>query len=87
MISPLILEFRRKRCVIFFVEKSAFKIRTALNVLYNYRMINCQGPCLIHCYKKNSIILIIIGIFIGFLISVLLNKKQVKSEHFNSEKD
>ena len=44
MISPLILEFRRKRCVIFFVEKSAFKIRTALN----------EDICII-CYDQNNL--------------------------------
>ena len=30
---------------------------------------NCQGPCLLHCYKQNSLILIIIGIIIGLIIS------------------
>tara|TARA_B100000575_G_C23125384_1_gene651944 strand:- start:304 stop:645 length:342 start_codon:yes stop_codon:yes gene_type:complete len=26
---------------------------------------NCQGPCLLHCYKVNSLILLILGILIG----------------------
>ena len=27
--------------------------------------INCQGPCLVHCYYKNSIVLLLIGFLIG----------------------
>ena len=30
---------------------------------------DCQGPCLLHCYKKNSILLLLIGFLIGFVIS------------------
>ena len=29
---------------------------------------NCQGPCLFHCYKTNSIILLLIGILIGICL-------------------
>jgi hypothetical protein len=32
--------------------------------------INCEGPCLLHCYKKNSIILLLIGIIIGYYINI-----------------
>ena len=35
---------------------------------------NCQGPCLTHCYEKNSIILIVVGILIGIILSELYRK-------------
>ena len=35
---------------------------------------NCKGPCLIHCYKKNTIIILLIGFTIGFVIGSI-NKK------------
>lgn len=27
---------------------------------------DCKGPCLIHCYKKNSLIILLIGLLIGY---------------------
>ena len=30
---------------------------------------NCQGPCLFHCYKTNSIILLLLGILIGICLN------------------
>lgn len=30
---------------------------------------NCQGPCLFHCYKKNSLILLLIGVLIGLCLN------------------
>ena len=36
---------------------------------------NCIGPCLQHCHKKNSIILFLIGVIIGFIISRASKKK------------
>ena len=37
-------------------------------------MNSCQGPCLKHCYAKNSLVLIFIGITAGFLITKFLEK-------------
>ena len=48
-------------------------------------MWKCQGPCLLHCYKRNSVILLLIGIFIGILISEWFEKSQFNSEHFHSK--
>jgi len=31
-----------------------------------YMTKDCQGPCLLHCYYKNSIFLLLIGFIIGF---------------------
>lgn len=28
---------------------------------------DCQGPCLLHCYYKNSILLLLIGFIIGLI--------------------
>ena len=33
----------------------------------------CKGPCLYHCYKKNSIILLFIGFLVGFIFKYFLN--------------
>ena len=41
---------------------------------------NCQGPCLTHCYKKNSILLIIVGILIGIILSELYRNKTNNKE-------
>ncbi len=35
---------------------------------------NCQGPCLFHCYKTNSIILLLLGILIGLCFNNFKNK-------------
>ena len=43
---------------------------------------NCNGPCLKHCYTKNTVLYLIFGIFLGFLLSELWKKY----EYFNSEK-
>ena len=40
---------------------------------------NCQGPCLFHCYYKHSILLLLIGILIGYLLS-----KGKQNTFFNS---
>ena len=40
---------------------------------------DCKGPCLKHCYYKNSILLFLIG----FLLGLILNKR-IKLEHFNN---
>ncbi len=37
---------------------------------------NCQGPCLIHCYYKNSLILLLIGFILGIIISNILSKNR-----------
>ncbi len=31
--------------------------------------INCQGPCLLHCYYKNSLLLLVIGFLLGLVFS------------------
>ena len=31
--------------------------------------IKCQGPCLLHCYYKSSILLLLIGFIIGLCVS------------------
>ena len=38
---------------------------------------NCKGPCLLHCYYKNSIILLLIGFIIG------ISFKQIFKFNFN----
>ena len=35
---------------------------------------NCLGPCLSHCYFSDSILLILIGILIGYNLSNYNNK-------------
>lgn len=37
---------------------------------------NCKGPCLLHCYYFNSVLLILFGIIIGYYISEY-NKKNI----------
>ena len=39
---------------------------------------NCKGPCLLHCYYKNSLILIFIGIIIGYYINNQINNKKIE---------
>jgi len=39
-------------------------------------MNSCSGPCLEHCYTKSKIEYILIGIFIGIVISYTLNIKR-----------
>ena len=39
-------------------------------------MNNCNGPCLFHCYYKNSIILLLIGFIIGLSISNIKPKQK-----------
>lgn len=41
-------------------------------------MEDCKGPCLMHCYNKNSIILFVIGILIGLIIYGCFIKKKYK---------
>ena len=48
---------------------------------------NCQGPCLLRCYTQNTVTLLIIGIFIGILISEWFKKSKINSGYFNSETD
>ena len=38
---------------------------------------NCQGPCLLHCYKSNSIILLLLGVLIGLCINNIDNIKTI----------
>lgn len=42
--------------------------------------LNCEGPCLSHCYYKNSFLLLIIGIIIGYLIykNICIQSKKKK---------
>ena len=37
-------------------------------------MANCSGPCLEHCYSNNSMLYLIVAIFIGLISGVLLSK-------------
>ena len=55
---------------------------TLLRIKRSNIAMDCTGPCLKHCYNKNTVLALIIGIFIGFLLSEILKK----SGHFNSEK-
>ena len=41
---------------------------------------NCQGPCLLHCYKKNSILLILIGFILGLCITHFFYLNKNKNE-------
>jgi len=41
---------------------------------------SCQGPCLTHCYRKNSIILLLIGIVIGIVIGYILSSSITTTE-------
>ena len=41
-------------------------------------MNSCQGPCLKHCYAKNSLVLIFLGLIVGMLLNSFI---------FNSKKD
>jgi hypothetical protein len=45
-------------------------------------MNSCSGPCLQHCYSKSKLKYILIGIFIGLVISYLFkkNKKDRKNK-------
>lgn len=45
--------------------------------------IECQGPCLLHCYYTNSIILVLIGIFIGLAIKHIYDSKLPKNRYKN----
>lgn len=44
-----------------------------------------QGPCLPHCYKKNSATLFIIGILLGFIIYKITKRRipKVKKTSYN----
>lgn len=44
-----------------------------------------QGPCLLHCYKQNSLIILIIGILIGIIISEWSKTLYIKSKHSKSD--
>lgn len=35
-------------------------------------MNSCKGPCLKHCYAKNSLVLIFLGMIAGYLITNFL---------------
>ncbi len=37
-------------------------------------MEDCKGPCLEHCYSKNSIAYMILGFLIGILLTVIYYK-------------
>ena len=37
---------------------------------------NCKGPCLIHCYRNDTIIILILGILIGYFFGKR-NKKNL----------
>ena len=43
---------------------------------------DCKGPCLLHCYKKNSLLLILIGFLIGFFVSRLLNRSKINESNY-----
>ena len=53
---------------------------------------NCQGPCLLHCYNKNSILLLLIGFIIGSFITYVYYfywnkpKNENKTESFLIQK-
>ena len=38
---------------------------------------NCQGPCLFHCYKTNSIILLLLGILVGICLNNIDSIKNI----------
>ena len=40
----------------------------------------CQGPCILHCYKKNSLILIILGFLLGVIFMKIMHVKKNKSK-------
>ena len=41
---------------------------------------NCQGPCLFHCYYKHSILLLFIGILIGYFLYKWRRTKHLDSK-------
>ena len=41
---------------------------------------NCVGPCLLHCYKKNSILLFLIGFIIGYYIKQINVNNKYKNK-------
>ena len=48
-------------------------------------MIDCKGPCLFHCYNKNTILFSLIGFILGYLtyfIIISQNKKHKTKLHF-----
>ena len=47
--------------------------------------VNCQGPCLLHCYYKNSILLLLIGFIIGLYIKPIYHLN-LNDEHKNENK-
>lgn len=51
---------------------------------------DCKGPCLLHCYYKISILLLLIGVIIGLCIPHVYyfyypNKNENKYGHFKYE--
>ena len=41
---------------------------------------SCTGPCLEHCYSKNNIIYLLIGLIIGIIISHCYYKNKKKGK-------
>ena len=39
----------------------------------------CQGPCLQHCFNNTTLLVFIIGIIIGVILDRLLNNKEKKN--------
>jgi uncharacterized membrane-anchored protein YhcB (DUF1043 family) len=35
---------------------------------------NCQGPCLMHCYKEEKFIYLIVGFILGIVIYEIINR-------------
>ena len=38
--------------------------------------LNCKGPCINYCYYKYSIIFILIGLIIGYVLTNYMKQKQ-----------
>ena len=42
---------------------------------------NCKGPCLKHCYNKNSMIIFLLGFLIGYLICNIKNTSKTQENN------